>query len=99
MNSPCNHCGMCCRNIGLAVTLARQVEDKAPVVQELSEFPHKWDDDGVCEHHKDNRCAIYDHRPDVCNIARTWWKHFRPMKRQEFFDVNKAVCDTMKPND
>lgn len=95
---------MCCANIGMAVTLSRDAvesgnENVTSAIRELAKFPHKWDDTGRCEHHKDNRCAIYDHRPDICNIARTWWKHFRHMKRTEFFELNKSLCDSMKPND
>lgn len=62
-------CGNCCRNVKL------YKESVYPVLKELlGEMMPECDiveEDGVCIYlTKDNKCAIYDNRPMICNTDK-----------------------------
>lgn len=63
----CQMCGNCCRNVDRYYKLL-------PKLRELLKddsicFPYN-SYDGVCEHlTPDNKCAIYEQRPIVCNTS------------------------------
>lgn len=102
MNYPCTGCGLCCVNAGKAVLGARQliaagVFDNNPYVRELAEFPFHFTADGACENlAPDHSCRVYDARPDICNIERTWYKyHSEAMSLKQYYSQSIDVCNMM----
>lgn len=69
MSFPCTQCGECCRRTKFVSDdfLARVGLERGP--------------DGICKHFNDNRCSIYETRPDVCRIPL---HHYR---------MNAAYCN------
>lgn len=65
---PCTACGACCKKIGQILETERGLFH--PVYQDaLEAFPYKPREDGSCEMlGEDNRCTVYETRPDICNI-------------------------------
>lgn len=54
---PCNGCGSCCKRIDI-----KNIEDAGET------FPYQVVN-GRCEKlSDDNKCTVYENRPDVCNI-------------------------------
>lgn len=46
---------------------------------------------------KDNLCSIYENRPLVCNVDKTYDVFFaRVMSKQEFEQMNRKVCVTLQ---
>jgi len=64
------------------------------VVPELSAYDRG---DGVCMHLVENRCSIYEERPEICRIdqmfEKVYSKHF---SRHEFYLENLKVCKNLQ---
>ena len=78
----CDCCGLCCRQ-----------------VRKYPDFAKEYDrGDGVCKHlMNDNRCAIYETRPDICNVDLMYERYFFKIKtREEFYKINKKQCESFK---
>lgn len=74
----CSACGECCRRIGNAIDSAKNKAfhgnalnaiDKA-----LVDFPYPIRTDGSCSklNNITNECTVYDQRPDVCSVKKTF---------------------------
>lgn len=51
---------------------------------------------GECIHLKDNKCNIYENRPDVCQVDVMYEKvYFRLFTKEEFYKENEAVCNIL----
>ena len=78
---PCTGCGACCRSV------------------RLSELTAALDrGDGACRHLDDvqNICTIYDVRPDICNIKRTYEQHYKSsISWSKFVALNQIACDDL----
>jgi Fe-S-cluster containining protein len=97
---PCTGCGLCCTKVGLAVSNARQMVADGETdgyIKEVAEFPHKTTDNGNCEHLQDDHtCAIYDTRPDICNIEKVWEKHHKDnISIQDYFISSAMLCNSL----
>lgn len=77
----CTKCGLCCRNI-----------NKIP---ELASFHNG---DGICKYlTKDNLCAIYSIRPNICNVSKMYeLKYKLLMSREEYEQMNTDGCKTLQ---
>lgn len=88
----CNMCGMCCRNV-------RRYQKILPKLKVLLNddslcFPYN-DINGVCEHlTSENKCAIYDHRPLVCNTLAMFplLKKTTGCSMNEINELQKLSC-------
>jgi hypothetical protein len=59
-------------------------------VPQLAEFDTG---NGVCVHLKDNKCDIYDYRPEICNVDLMYEKYFSErFGIEEFYEMNEDVC-------
>jgi hypothetical protein len=59
----------------------------------ISELKVHCDEDGVCKHLKDDICEIYNTRPSVCDIERTYRTSFHEhMSEKMFILSNLQVC-------
>lgn len=80
---PCDKCGECCRHIDADGEL----------------LPASFDSGGgVCRHlTADGLCAIYDHRPEVCNVDLYYQNHMAGMmSREEWYKANKKACAMLR---
>lgn len=77
----CDGCGICCKHIGH--------------IPQLRHFDNGY---GRCVHlGEDNLCAIYDKRPEICNVALMYEKHYKAQYTQEeFYSLNTQVCEALK---
>ncbi len=82
---PCSGCGLCCKHIDKAV---------ANLGEHAAHFPYTWDESGVCEKLKDNKCTVYDTRPLICNVDG-WIKEFG-IDRDWFYELNMKACEELK---
>lgn len=89
---PCTSCGLCCRIVGHLLPNIDEVKD--PINKHLvSTFPYKTKD-GVCEMLKpDNTCAVYNDRPDLCNI-NTVAKLRGITDLNEYHKLNAQICNS-----
>lgn len=81
MSFPCNQCGWCCQNL-----------DKDKMYLSLDRG------DGVCgffdkEH---NSCAIYETRPEICNIDTMYYSHFNSMEYDQYISLNVEICQAVQ---
>lgn len=100
MNFPCAQCGNCCRNVGKQIKfarLARQNGDDSPIIDEMLAFPHKLNDKGECENLVDNKCSIYETRPDICDVNKLWRKYMKGnISLKLWHELNKRACEANK---
>lgn len=77
----CDCCGLCCRNLSLS-----------PLYADLDRG------DGICRYLdcETNLCSIYEHRPDKCNIDRSYEQYFKEyMTREAYYRQNYEACETL----
>lgn len=76
----CNCCGLCCRNI--------------QYVEELKEFHNG---DGICFYldKETNLCKIYNHRPSICNIEKSYKKYSTIYTEKEYLQKNYEGCNVL----
>lgn len=79
---PCTSCGGCCRRAG-----------------HIPEFPREWvlDDKSCALLTADNRCAIYDERPDICRIDVG--AELSDMDRTEYHQLTASLCNMFMEQD
>lgn len=96
---PCTGCGQCCKQVGPAVEKAKWLVLKGKSTKEqkeIAKFPYKWDENGACENlNEDNSCKVYDDRPDICSIRKTWENHSSATWRQ-YMILSAAACNAMQ---
>jgi hypothetical protein len=103
---PCTACGLCCRSVGTAVDAARHLltnlsppmEQEYPIevaeVREVAAFPYSFDKDGACEKlGADNRCTVYDARPDICNIEKTHALFYAHIPIRKHYKNTAQICN------
>lgn len=83
MKFNCDCCGICCRNI--------------EHVPQLKEYDNG---NGKCIYlTDDNKCSIYNNRPEICNVDLIYKKVYSNMyTRDEFYKLNYEVCFQLKKN-
>ncbi len=79
---PCAACGVCCRRVHTV------------------NFEHTLNrGDGVCINfvEETNKCSIYAQRPEFCNIAAYYDRHYAEvMSWSAFVQLNLQVCEMLK---
>ncbi len=84
----CSGCGSCCRSIGSLTQ-----EDKIKL-----EFPYNSKEDGSCEKlGEDGKCTIYDTRPDICSVEKTYNKFHLPKgrKKVDIYISENKICNEL----
>ena len=77
----CKECGACCYFIDKAKKMGY-------------EFPYKANKDGSCEKLVDNRCSIYETRPDICNVEKV--RRILGKEYFEYYDLMKKNCEEVR---
>jgi Fe-S-cluster containining protein len=83
---PCTGCGCCCKRVGL-IKLLLYEED----------FPFNVDENGACEKLIDNKCSVYNDRPDVCSVYKMALKSSIPI--DEYYNLSIKICNDIMDND
>lgn len=92
---PCSSCGACCRRIKTAVHNLGIGNVKR---DDEYYFPYQWDESGRCEMlTEDNKCAVYDNRPIICNIDK--FCEEAGMSKKNFYEGNIDFCNKMMDED
>ena len=91
MTYPCSNCGVCCNRIDKAIAAigiaSKELDSKFY-------FPFTWNDKGRCEMlTEENKCAVYDNRPTICNIDSLHKMIDIPI--EEFYKMNIEACNKM----
>lgn len=74
---PCIECGLCCMHV------------------KGIEHLRRWtDNSGKCKYLKsDNLCQIYQHRPLLCNVEKSYDEiYYKKMSKKDFYLVNLQIC-------
>lgn len=102
MGFNCTSCGACCKLIGIAkkqlIKLAKKEEQMNDRELQVYNFPHKIKPNGSCEHLLDNNlCAIYEIRPDICRVDKTWETHYSTvMSKSDYYKKSEAICSDLQ---
>jgi Fe-S-cluster containining protein len=56
--------------------------------------PDLVDEDGHCRHLKDNKCTIYENRPDICNHDKMF--ALFDMTKEEYDEMSMQACIQLK---
>lgn len=78
----CDKCGLCCRKI-----------TDNPVYMELDRG------DGICRFFDEhsNLCTIYEDRPLLCNVSKTYEQIFRGIISKDVYEkLNRESCRKLK---
>lgn len=96
----CSGCGICCQKIGKAIDKAKAIQRSGAaltaVQQQLADFPHPILPDGSCSKLNALReCRVYDNRPAVCSVAKTYGIIGKPagISEQQYFELNGRMCN------
>ena len=77
----CIQCGLCCKNIDY--------------IKELKEFDLG---NGTCKYLdlRTNKCKIYNQRPDICNIEKSYDNHYYKIyTEEEYLKLNYEGCQLL----
>lgn len=80
----CSKCGKCCQTVG-----------------QSSIYMHLDRGDGTCKFFDDitKLCTIYEQRPLICNIDKTYDQYFKNhMSLQDYYELNYKACQLLKEN-
>ena len=50
-------------------------------------------EDGSCIYLKNDRCSIYEDRPDICKISEGYEAFKTEMTREEYYKTNAIRCN------
>ncbi len=78
----CDCCGVCCMNLYMS-TLYSDLDRG----------------DGICQHFDTNTllCSVYDSRPDICNVDKTYERYYKDkLSREQYYELNYKVCKLLK---
>lgn len=78
----CWNCGACCKLVP---------EDM------LKLYGLPVSENGGCGNLDNNRCKIYDTRPDICDVKKTWEKfHKDSFSFDEYCELSYEVCKILE---
>ena len=90
---PCSGCGACCKRINVVAESIDLSDKQSPFY-----FPYSYDQNGKCENlTDDNKCAIYDTRPMLCNIDL--FIDTFGLDRLDFYRENITQCNRFMDED
>ncbi len=100
MDFKCTSCGLCCKNVGAYVEKAKEKilnGDNSDLVKEVASFPHDYDNTGKCEMLlQDNKCKIYNERPQICNVEKTRETHFNMVSKESYYEIAETICKKLQ---
>ncbi len=100
MEFQCSSCGLCCKRVGKAVKEARNEvmlrKDKVDLrTKMVAKFPFKTNPDGACSKlGEDGKCTVYETRPDVCRVDKSFELFGNGITREKYYEANAKLCNT-----
>lgn len=53
--------------------------------------------DGVCKYLEGDKCSIYENRPLLCNVEKSYFVFFKEQySLEEYYQLNYRACDKLK---
>lgn len=99
MEFKCHGCGLCCYKVDF-------IKDKIYMYSEdvrkmVEEFPYKTRDDGSCEKLdlKTMQCTVYDNRPDMCSVDKSWERTMPDVPIDHMHDLQYKSCRNLMIKD
>lgn len=97
---PCTSCGLCCKNMHQTIRSASVIADThelKPLFKEVANFPFEIKENGRCSKlGSDDKCTIYDQRPDVCNTNKMYEKYFaHKMTIEQYYMLCAKSCNSL----
>ncbi|MBA4500872.1 YkgJ family cysteine cluster protein [Marinobacterium marinum] len=81
---PCDRCGICCQNVGLA---------------EEVKFLDRGDGVCKYYDSSSHSCSIYESRPEICRVDVQYEKYYiNILSWDEFVKKNLDICEKLKSN-
>jgi len=78
MKFNCTECGACCRLVPSELLAKYGLPEK---------------ETGGCGHLVDNKCVIYETRPDICDVRKTWEKkHSSLYTWDKYKELTEEMC-------
>ena len=97
MEFECSECGLCCRNAPKIAAEAREglaKGDKSAITRETAKFPYGAKEDGFCEKlGTDGKCTVYDTRPDICNVQKSFETVGKGMTIEQYYSMQGKCCN------
>lgn len=97
----CSSCGLCCKRVGRSVKEARkwlsENKNKKPDARTkaVATFPFKTNEKGWCEKlGEDGKCTVYENRPDVCSVEKSFELFAGGRTKEEYFTANAQLCNS-----
>jgi Fe-S-cluster containining protein len=96
----CSGCGLCCQLAGRMVEQAKKKiaeGENSDYIREVSEFPYPYDENGRCSQlTESNHCKVYDHRPNICSVEKSWLKHHSAnYSKEDYFKLSATICNAL----
>lgn len=92
MTFGCTGCGACCSRVGLNIDKLKSFG-----------FPYETKpNSNKCEKlTDDNKCSVYNNRPDVCNIDTMYYKEYSKLgkTKKEMFKMEATICNKFQVED
>jgi hypothetical protein len=97
----CNCCGACCKFVGHIVQQVRAHKARGLALPEpyrrFDTFPYKFLENGTCTMlDEDNRCKVYDERPEVCNVQFMFDTYYNFMGKEQYLKASADACKLLR---
>ena len=92
----CSSCGACCRNTAKTVAEAKAKiakGDTNKLLAAVADFPFGTNEDGSCEKLVDGKCSVYNDRPTICNVEKSFEIFGAGMTKRGYFSMQGACCN------
>ncbi|MDD6925077.1 MAG: YkgJ family cysteine cluster protein [Campylobacter sp.] len=68
-------------------------------IRHIPELAGYSDENGCCKYLKNNRCSVYENRPEVCRVDLMYEKYYsNKYTLQEFYTLNESICEILQNN-
>ena len=97
----CNGCGACCKFVGHIVQQVREHKARGLELPDpyrrFEAFPYEFLGNGTCTMlDEDNKCKVYDERPEVCNVQFMYDVYYNFMGKEEYLKVSADACKFLR---
>lgn len=74
--------------------MAQEYPVEVAEIKEVAVFPFRYDEKGRCENlGEDNRCQVYDSRPDVCSVEKMHALYSSHIPLLKYYRDTAKICN------
>ena len=66
------------------------------ILQHIPELREYDRGDGICKYLENNLCIIYENRPDICNVEKTYRRFSDQLTKEEYYQLVAKYCKKLK---